>query len=132
MINELDKTKYTIIEIAGVQYPLRFNMNSFRYIEEYFGDINEFLSRDLLDSNIDTALHMLRAGMMNAPENLTVNEEFISKREFDKVVPSIAKLGDIITYEDLPMIAVQLLSAMANSISSNVVSTQKKTTVTQE
>lgn len=132
MINELDKTKYTKIKIAGVEYSLRFNVNSFRYIEEYFGDINEFLNRELLNSNIDTALHMLRAGMMNAPENIEHNEEFISKREFDKVVPSLARLGDIITYEDLPLIAVQLVSAMAGSISSGIVDSQKKTATVQE
>ena len=132
MINELDKTKYTKIKIAGVEYSLRFNVNSFRYIEEYFGDINEFLNRELLNSNIDTALHMLRAGMMNAPENIEYNEEFISKREFDKVIPSLARLGDIITYEDLPLIAVQLVSAMAGSISSGIVDSQKKTATVQE
>lgn len=89
MLRDIDITKIPF-ELNGKKKYLRFNMNSRLYLE-YMCEDPDFLKKDTKLWTFDDMLHLLRAMLMDA--YYSDNKEFIEKRDFMNVKPTLSELG---------------------------------------
>lgn len=112
-LKSLDRGKIPIA-IGDMQLYLRYNLTARRYLEEYVPNYNEFLGKDSSHWTIDDTLHLLRAGLIDF--FYEENEDAINKREFDKVVPSLALLGGMLDEAGLEKIVNKIIESLILSL----------------
>lgn len=89
MLKDIDFVKIPF-EINGEERYLRYNMNSRLYLE-YMCEDPDILKKDTKLWTFDDILHLLRAMLMDS--YYCENKEYIERREFMKVKPSLTDLG---------------------------------------
>ena len=123
MLKNLDKTKLPIT-IGKLHVYLRYNLTAMRYLEEYYKDINSIMGKDIENMGTDDILHLLRAGLIDCFYDK--NKEAIEKREFDKILPTLAELGHMLDDDDAQDIALQIVHALLDSMPQAPVGAIKK------
>lgn len=89
MLKDIDIVKIPF-EFNGEKKYLRYNMNSRLYLE-YMCEDPDILKKDTKHWTFDDVLHLLRAMLMDS--YYTENIEYIDRREFENVSPSLSELG---------------------------------------
>lgn len=123
MLKDLDKTKLPIT-IGGVNMYLRYNLTAMRYLEEYYDNVNEIMSRHIEQMSTVDILHLLRAGLIDC--YFDKNREYIDTGNFTKVFPTLAELGRLIDQDGAVDIAMQIVQALVQSLPEPVVGEVKK------
>lgn len=89
-------------------YRVRYSLNSFLYLELLHKPIDELLKTGCENWSIDDVLHILRAGLCHLSEN----DRAVTDRRFEHISPSLAQLGEEILPDDLPLLRLELASAI--------------------
>ncbi|MBQ9082661.1 MAG: hypothetical protein IJY28_04075 [Clostridia bacterium] len=114
MLKELDAQRIPI-ELGGVQTYLRYNLNAYRYLEEYFaGGIHDLLRKDMDAWTTGETMHLLRAGLIDA--YYEQNEALLNQCDFKTLHPTMAALGRMLRQEDLPELVGQIFAGMLLSL----------------
>lgn len=113
MLQDLKPIKIPI-KIGENETYLRYNMTARRYLEHYYPSYNEFIQKDTDDMRIDDILHLLRAGLIDSL--FEFNEKFIDEGNFEKIMPSMATLGKILTEENKYDIMAAIVDAFISSL----------------
>lgn len=113
MLKDIEPIKIPIT-IGKKSTYLRYTFNARRYLEEFYPNYNEFMSKDIYDMSSTEILHMLRAGLIES--NFAENEQFIENGEWNKIKPTLAELGQIVTDETIPQLVTELTMALIKSL----------------
>jgi len=121
MLKDLKPIKIPI-KIGENETYLRYNMTARRYLEHYYPSYNEFIQKDTDDMRIDDILHLLRAGLIDSLYEF--NEKFIDEGNFEKIMPTMATLGKILTEENKYDIMAAIVDAFISSLPVAAVGTE--------
>lgn len=121
MLQDLKPIKIPI-KIGENETYLRYNMTARRYLEYYYPSYNEFIQKDTDDMRIDDILHLLRAGLIDSLYEF--NEKFIDEGNFEKIMPTMATLGKILTEENKYDIMAAIVDAFISSLPVAAVGTE--------
>jgi hypothetical protein len=113
MLKDIEPIKIPIT-LGGEKTFLRYTFNARRYLEEFYPNYDEFMSKDIYDMSSTEILHMLRAGLIES--NYAENEQFIENGEWNKIKPTLAELGRVITDETIPQLVTEITVALIKSL----------------
>ncbi len=111
MLKDIDR-QYSMIHIAGREYLVRYSLNALLCLEMTFRPLSDILKEDFRLWSAETVIQLVRAALCSCPWNQRV----VSKRDFDAVSPSLSELGELIRPSDLPLLRVELISAVIDSM----------------
>lgn len=123
MLKNIDR-QYSKIHIAGREYRVRYSLNALLYLEVMYKPLDEILKTDFRDWNIESVLQLCRAGFCSLPGNRRTVED----RDFEFVKPTLAELGEIVRIEDLPLLRLELVSAVIQSMPEPTTDSSEKST----
>lgn len=114
MLKELDRQRIPV-QIGGVDTYLRYNLTSYRYLEEYFPrGIHDLLDKDMSQWTATETMHLLRAGLLDA--YYVQNEELLNRGEFEKLHPTMSALGRMLSRDELTGMVGQIFLGMITSL----------------
>lgn len=111
MLRDIDR-HYSVLHIAGRELQVRFSLNALLCLEMTYKPLDEILKTDFSKWDIDTVLQLCRAGSCSLPEN----RKAVEHRDFEFVRPTLADLGELIRVEDLPLLRLELITAVVQSM----------------
>lgn len=123
MLKNIDR-QYRKIHIAGREYRVRYSLNALLCLEMMYKPLDEILKSDFREWDIETVLQLCRAGMCSLEEN----RKTVEARDFGFVKPTLAELGELIRVEDLPLLRLELVSAVIQSMPEPAADSGEKST----
>lgn len=111
MLKNIDR-QFSKIHIAGREYRVRYSLNALLCLEMMYKPLDEILKTDFQSWDIETVLQLCRAGMCALPEN----RKAVEMRFFDAVEPTLSELGELVRIEDLPLLRLEIVSAVLSSM----------------
>lgn len=111
MLKDLIK-KYSIIHIAGREYKVRYSLNCLLCLEMTYKPLSEILKIKYADWETEDVLQLVRAAMCDMHQNYKA----VNRRDFDHVKPSLAELGQMIDIADLPLLKLEIVNALIDSM----------------
>lgn len=123
MLKNIDR-QYSKIHIAGREYRIRYSLNALLCLEMKYKPLDEILKTDFQSWDIETVLQLCRAGFCSLPGNRRAVED----RDFEFVKPTLAELGELIRAEDLPLLRLELVSAVILSMPEPAADSGEKST----
>lgn len=114
MLKDLIK-KHSIIHIAGREYRLRYSLNALLCLEMMYRPLDEILKTPFLQWSVEDVIQLAHAAMCCLPKNFKA----VNRRDFDNVRPTVAELGELIRPEDLPLLKLELINAIVDSMPQN-------------
>lgn len=111
MLKNIDR-QYSLIHIAGREYRVRYSLNALLCLEMMYKPLDEILKTDFRRWDIETVLQLVRAAMCSLKEN----RKAVDMRCFDAVEPSLSELGELIRAEDLPLLRIEIVAALTDSM----------------
>lgn len=100
--------QYSIIHIAGREYRVRFSLNALLCLEMTYRPIGEILGREYLLWSMEDVIQLTHAAMCSLPKNFKA----VNRRDFENVQPTVARLGELIGLNDLPLLKAELIAAI--------------------
>lgn len=111
MLKDLTK-QYSILHIGDREYRVRFSLNALLCLELTYKPLAEILKTDWKQWSIDDVLHLCNACMCDR----SCNKKAVNSRNFHLVKPTLAELGSLIDVSSLPMLKLELITAIADSM----------------
>lgn len=93
---------------------MRFSLNALLCLEVAYKPLAEILKTDWQKWSIDDVLHLCNACMCD----LRQNRKAVNERDFGNIKPTLAELGAVIDISELPMLKLELISAIIDSMPS--------------
>lgn len=100
--------QYSIIHIAGREYQIRYSLNALLCLEMTYKPIAEILQSSFIAWSMEDVIQLTHAAMCSLPKNFKA----VNRRDFESVRPTVAELGELIAPADLPLLKVELLTAV--------------------
>lgn len=117
MLNDLERKSY-MLHIGGAEYHIRYSLNSRLCLEQSYKSLEDILLMKVQDWSIDDVLQLVRAGFVD----MRYNNRAVVRRDWNNIkikrgkkYLNIAKLGEIISPEDLISIKIELMEAIIGS-----------------
>lgn len=120
MLRDIEK-RYSIIHIAGREYRIRYSLNCLSYLEHEHKPLTEIISVRPEDWTIEDVLRLTHAAMCSMPWN----RRAVNRREYDRIKPTIAELGELIQPQDFPLLKTEIINAIVDSMPENRGSTSE-------
>ena len=111
MLKDLIKN-YNILHIANREYRIRFSLNCLLCLEVTYKPLSEIIQTDWQNWQIEDILQLCHAAMCDMPWN----KKAVNSRNFHLVKPTLAELGSLIDVSSLPMLKLELITAIADSM----------------
>ena len=112
-LKAIDRHK-SMIHIAGREYFVRYSLNALLCLEVMYKPLSEILQTPFAQWTTEDVLQLTRAAMCSLPEN----RKAVDNREFEAVEPSLSELGELIQPQDLPLLRVELMTAIIDAMPS--------------
>ncbi len=106
--------QHSLIHIAGREYRVRYSLNALLCLEVTYKPLTEILQTHFMDWTAEDVLQLVRAALCSCPWN----RKAVSRRDFDAVSPTLSELGERIRPTDLPLLRVELMGAILDSMPS--------------
>lgn len=107
--------QYSVIHIAGREYRVRYSLNALLCLELTFKPLGEILKQPYSQWAVEDVLQLTHAAMCCLPKNYKP----VNRRDFENVRPTVAELGELIRPEDLPLLKLELITAIIDSMPSS-------------
>lgn len=111
MLKDIDR-KYSVLHIAGREYRVRYSLNALLCLEKTYKPLSEILKESAKIWDIETVLQLTRAALCSCPWN----RKAVDRRDFEHVFPTLSELGKIVTAADLPLMRVELITAIVDAM----------------
>lgn len=121
MLKDIDR-QYSIIHIAGREYRVRYSLNAMLCLEKTYKPLSDILKTDFEKWSMEDILQLCRAAMCS----LRRNRNAVNRRDFDNIRPSVSELGELVSLSDLPLLRLELISAIADSMPNSETAEQEK------
>lgn len=108
--------QYSVIHIAGREYRVRYSLNALLCLEMTYKPLGEILKQPYSQWAIEDVIQLVHASMCCLPKNFKA----VNRRDFDNVRPTVAELGELIRPEDLPLLKLELITAIIDSMPKNI------------
>lgn len=115
MLKDLIK-KHSIIHIAGREYRVRYSLNALLCLEMLYKPLDDILKTPFPQWSVEDVVQLAHAAMCCLPKNFKA----VNRRDFENIRPTVAELGELISIEDLPVLRVELIAAIIDSMPQNV------------
>ena len=115
-LSDLDK-RYSIIHIAGREYRIRYSLNALLCLENCHKPIEEILKTPSIEWTIEDVLQLVRAALCDLPQN----RKAVIKRDWERIKPDIAELGEKIDVKDFISLKNEITDALINSFPKPVI-----------
>lgn len=106
--------QHSLIHIAGREYRVRYSLNALLCLEVTYKPLTEILQTHFMEWTAEDVLQLVRAALCSCDEN----KEAVNRRDFAAVCPTLSELGERIRPTDLPLLRVELMSAVLDSMPS--------------
>lgn len=103
---------YSTIHIAGREYPVRYSLNALLCLEMLHKPLEELLKTHYTEWTFEDVIQLAHAGMCCQRENF----ETVNRRDFANVSPTVAELGEVIRPQDVPLLRLELISAVIEAL----------------
>ena len=123
MLKNIDR-QYSKIHIAGREYRVRYSLNALLCLEVMYKPLDEILKTDFREWDIETVLQLARAALCSLEEN----RRAVENRDFGSVEPSLSELGELVRVEDLPLLRLELVTAVILSMPEPTADSGEKST----
>lgn len=120
MLKDLIKN-YSVLHIGNREYRVRFSLNCLLCLELTYKPLSEIIQTDWQSWNIEDVLRLCHAAMCDMPWN----RKAVNARDFERVKPTLAEIGQSIDISQLSRLKLELVTAIADSMP-KVQSTQKQ------
>ena len=120
MLKDLIK-QYSILHIGNREYRVRFSLNALLCLEVTYKPLSEIIQTDWQSWNIEDVLRLCHAAMCDMPWN----RKAVNARDFERVKPTLAEIGQCIDISQLSRLKLELVTAISDSMP-KVQSTQKQ------
>ena len=120
MLKDLIK-QYSILHIGNREYRVRFSLNALLCLELTYKPLSEIIQTDWQSWNIEDVLRLCHAAMCDMPWN----RKAVNARDFERVKPTLAEIGQSIDISQLSRLKLELVTAIADSMP-KVQTTQKQ------
>lgn len=120
MLKDLIKN-YSVLHIGNREYRVRFSLNCLLCLELTYKPLSEIIQTDWQSWNIEDVLRLCHAAMCDMPWN----RKAVNERNFERVKPTLAEIGQSIDISQLSRLKLELVTAIADSMP-KVQSTQKQ------
>ena len=107
--------QYSTIHVAGREYRVRYSLNAMLCLEITYKPLDELLKTHFIKWTIEDVIQLVHAAMCCLPKNFKA----VNRRDFDNVRPTVAELGELISMEDLPLLKLELINAIVDSMPQN-------------
>ena len=104
--------QYSIIHIAGGEYRVRYSLNAMLCLEMTYKPLEELLKTHYTEWTFEDVIQLTHAGMCCQPHNFRA----VNRRDFANVRPTVAELGELISPQDIPLLKVELISAVIDAL----------------
>ena len=111
MLKDLIKN-YSVIHIGGREYRVRYSLNALLCLEMIYKPLSEILKTDWKVWSIDDVIHLCHAGMCDRK----CNKRAVNARRFELIKPDLSELGSLIQVSDLPLLRLELVTAVLDSL----------------
>ena len=111
MLKDLVK-QYSTLHIADREYHVRFSLNALLCLEMTYKPLAEILKTDWQNWGIEDVLQLCHAAMCDRP----CNQKSVITRNFVAVRPTLDTLGKLIDVQQLPLLKMELITAIADSM----------------
>lgn len=111
MLKDLIKN-YSVIHIGGREYRVRYSLNALLCLEMIYKPLSEILKNDWKVWSIDDVIHLCHAGMCDR----RCNKRAVNARRFELIKPELSELGSLIQVSDLPLLRLELVTAVLESL----------------
>ena len=120
MLKDLIKN-YSVLHIGNREYRVRFSLNCLLCLELTYKPLSEIIQTDWQSWNIEDVLRLCHAAMCDMPWN----RKAVNERNFERVKPTLAEIGQSIDISQLSRLKLELVTAISDSMP-KVQSTQKQ------
>lgn len=120
MLKDLIKN-YSVLHIGDREYRIRFSLNALLCLEMTYKPLAEILKSDWEKWSINDIINLCHAAMCDR----SCNRNAVNSQNFHAVKPTLAELGSLIDVSSLPMLKLELITAIADSMP-KVQATQKQ------
>lgn len=93
---------------------MRYSLNALLCLEVMYKPLTEILQTHFMEWTAEDVLQLVRAALCSCDEN----KEAVNRRDFAAVCPTLSELGERIRPTDLPLLRVELMSAVLDSMPS--------------
>ena len=104
--------QYSVIHIAGREYRVRYSLNAMLCLEMTYKPLSEILKQPYFQWSVDDVIQLVHAAMCCLPKNYKA----VNRRDFEHVKPTVAQLGELIRPEDLPLLRLEIIAAVIDSM----------------
>ena len=111
MLKDLIKN-YSVIHIGGREYRVRYSLNALLCLEMTYKPLSDVLKTDWKSWSIDDVIQLCRAGMCDRK----CNRRAVNARRFELIKPELSELGSLIQVSDLPLLRLELVTAVLDSL----------------
>ena len=111
MLKDLTR-QHSTLHIAGKEYRIRYSLNALLCLEVTYKPLSEILQTDWQHWTINDVLHLCHAAMCSLPWN----RKAVNARNFAAVKPDLAWLGEHIDIAALPLLRMELVAAVSQSM----------------
>ena len=111
MLKDLIKN-YNVIHIGGREYRVRYSLNALLCLEMTYKPLSDVLKTEWKSWSIDDVIQLCRAGMCDRK----CNRKAVNARRFEFIKPDLSELGNMINMSDLPLLRLELVTAILDSM----------------
>ena len=110
-LKDIDR-QYSLVHIAGREYRVRYSLNALLCLELMYKPLAEILQTHFAEWTAEDVLQLTRAALCSCPWN----RKAVSRRDFEAVSPTLSELGERIQPSDLPLLRIELIAAVVDSM----------------
>lgn len=110
-LKDIDR-QYSLVHVAGREYRVRYSLNALLCLELTYKPLAEILQTHFAEWTAEDVLQLTRAALCSCPWN----RKAVSRRDFDAVCPTLSELGERIQPSDLPLLRIELIAAVVDSM----------------
>ena len=111
MLKDLIKN-YSVLHIGDREYRVRFSLNALLCLEMTYKPLAEILKIDWKQWSINDVLNLCHAAMCDR----SCNKKAVNSRNFQRVKPTLAEIGELIDISQLSQLKLELITAISDSM----------------